>query len=206
MASTYTAAKAVESRLYPTAFAKRALFLLLLCLSCKLTQPVAREMVINNAFSLQTKLADRLLYIHNWSLLLCFTTKSFCHYYFRVYEVLQFCTLTKNKWIGGLFLSRCLIIFRRFGQIGKNQSELVISNAFSLQTKLADRLLYIHNWPLLLCFTTKSFSHYYCRAHEVMQLHILCQEPMNWRTFPEQMFDRFQKLWASWYESEWNGY
>ena len=48
MASTYTAAKAVESRLYPTAFAKRALFLLLLCLSCKLTQPVAREMVINN--------------------------------------------------------------------------------------------------------------------------------------------------------------
>ena len=89
MASTYTAAKAVESRLYPTAFAKRALFLLLLCLSCKLTQPVAREMVINNAFSLQTKLADRLLYIHNWSLLLCFTTKIFCHYYCRAHEVRQ---------------------------------------------------------------------------------------------------------------------
>ena len=113
MASTYTAAKAIESRLYPTAFAKRALFLLLLCLSCKLTQPVAREMVINNAFSLQTKLADRLLYIHNWSLLLCFTTKSFCHYYFRVYEVLQFHIFYRTQWIGGLFLSRCLIFFRQ---------------------------------------------------------------------------------------------
>ena len=118
MASTYTAAKAVESRLYPTAFAKRALFLLLLCLSCKLTQPVAREMVINNAFSLQTKLADRPLYIHNWSLLLCFTTKSFCHYY--------------------------------------------------------------------------------SRAHEVRQLHTLYQEPMNWRTFPKQMSDHFQTIWSNW--------
>ena len=57
-----------------------------------------------------------------------------------------------------------------FGQIGKNQSEMVINNAFSLQTKLVDRPLYIHNWSLLLCFTTKSFCHYYCRAHEVRQL------------------------------------
>ena len=180
MASTYTAAKAVESRLYPTAFAKRALFLLLLCLSCKLTQPVAREMVINNAFSLQTKLADRLLYIHNWSLLLCFTTKSFCHYYCRVYEVMQLDTLYQEPINLRTLTQQVFDHFQtNFGQIGKSQSEMVINNAFSLQTKLADRLLYIHNWSLLLCFTTKSFCHYYCRAHEVMQLYTSYQEPMN---------------------------
>jgi uncharacterized protein YjlB len=171
MASTYTAAKAVESRLYPTAFAKRALFLLLLCLSCKLTQPVAREMVINNAFSLQTKLADRLLYIHNWSLLLCFTTKSFCHYYSRAHEIMQLHTLYQEPMNWMTFPKQMFDRFQtNFGQIGKSQSAMVINNTFSLQTKLADRPLYIHNWSLLLCFTMKSLCHYYCKAHEVMQL------------------------------------